>query len=60
MLRDIFHSIRGFEHFGMISMLLFVIFFILVLVYTFKMKKEDIDEYRRIPFNDTSHDQNIN
>jgi len=60
MLRDVFHSIRGFEQFGMISMFLFVIFFILVVIYTYNIKRKDIDEFRKIPFDDSTRDQNLN
>jgi cbb3-type cytochrome oxidase subunit 3 len=60
MLRDVLHSIRGLEHFGMISMLLFVAFFVLVLIYAYSIRKKDIDDYRKIPFDDSTPDQKIN
>jgi cbb3-type cytochrome oxidase subunit 3 len=59
MLRDIFQSIRGFEYFGVISMFIFVLFFILVILHTYSMRKKDIDEYSRIPFDDSTKDTKI-
>lgn len=59
MLRDVLHSIRGFEHFGMISMFIFIVFFALVLIYTYSIKKSDVDQYRKIPFDDSTPDKKI-
>ena len=32
-----------------ISMIIFIIFFMVILIYTLKIKKEDISEYSRMP-----------
>ena len=60
MLRDIFQSVRGFERFGLISMFVFVVFFILVVIYTYTLNKKDVDEFKQMPFDDSTKDQNIN
>ena len=60
MLRDIFQSIGGFEYFGVISMFIFTLFFILVILHTYSMRKKDIDEFSRIPFDDSTKDPKIN
>ena len=59
MLRDVFQSLRGVENFGVISMFIFAVFFILVIVHTLSLKKKDVDEFRNIPFDDAANDEKI-
>jgi hypothetical protein len=60
MLRDIFQSVSGFEHFGIISMILFGVFFVLVIIHTYSIKKKDVEDFSRIPFDDSTKDLNKN
>jgi hypothetical protein len=54
MLRDVFKSIGGFESYGMISMIIFVVFFALLLLHTFSLKKKDVEDFSRLPLDDFS------
>ena len=54
MLRDIFKSIGDIERYGLISMIAFVVFFFLLLLHTFSMKKNDVEDFSRMPLDDFS------
>jgi hypothetical protein len=54
MLRDIFKSIGGVERYGMISMIIFLIFFALLLLHTLTLKKNDVKDFSRMPLDDVS------
>ncbi len=54
MLRDIFKSIGGIESYGMISMIIFLVFFALLLLHTFSLKKNDVEDFSRMPLDDFS------
>jgi cbb3-type cytochrome oxidase subunit 3 len=60
MLRDVFQLVTGYENFGVISMFIFALFFTLVVVHTFSMKKKEVDEFSNIPFDDSTKDQRSN
>lgn len=53
MLRFITHVFKGIDGvsvYPIISLLIFVFFFLSVMIYVLKMKKKDIDELSQIPF----------
>ena len=54
MLRDVFKSIGGFESYGLISMIIFVVFFALLLLHTFSLKKKDVEKFSNMPLDDFS------
>ena len=54
MLRDIFKSVGGIESYGMISMIIFVVFFTLLLLYVLSLKKENVEDFSRMPLDDFS------
>lgn len=54
MLRDVFRSIGGFESYGLISMIIFVVFFALLLLHTLSLKRKDVEDFSRMPFDDCS------
>jgi len=54
MLRDIFKSIGGTENFGMVSMIIFVLFFVVLVLHTLLMRKKDVDDFSRMPLDDFS------
>ena len=56
MLRDLFQSASGIENFGLISLILFGVFFILVVIHTLSLKKRDVDEFSRLPLDDFDKD----
>lgn len=60
MYKDVLRAIEGVGIFPVISLLLFVFFFLLVLWGTFRAKKEIIDTMAAIPFeNDSKELTNI-
>ncbi|MFZ4523683.1 MAG: hypothetical protein ACOYNC_18420 [Bacteroidales bacterium] len=54
MLRDVFKSLEGFESYGLISMIIFVVFFALLLLHTASLKRKDVDDFSRMPLDDLS------
>jgi hypothetical protein len=54
MLRDLFSTLGGIEKYGIISTLIFLIFFVLLLVQVVSLKPRDMDEYSKMPLDDTS------
>jgi len=56
MLRDLFQSARGIESFGLISLIVFGVFFILLVIHTLSLKKKDVDEFSRLPLDDFDKD----
>ena len=60
MLRFIKHNLTGIdgvEIYPLISLLIFVIFFLFVITYVVRMKKSSIDELSSIPLEDDNDDQ---
>lgn len=56
MLRDLFKSLGGIEQYGMISTIIFVVFFIILIINTLYLNKKDVDDYSRMPLDDISKD----
>jgi cbb3-type cytochrome oxidase subunit 3 len=56
MLRDFFQSVRGFEYFGIVSTVIFLLFFILVVFHAYSIRKKDVEDFSRIPFDDSTRD----
>ena len=54
MLRDVFKSFGGFESYGLISMIIFVVFFALLIIHTFSLKKKKVYDFSRMPLEDFS------
>jgi hypothetical protein len=54
MLRDIYKSIGGFESYGLISMIIFVVFFALLILHTISIRKKDVEDFSRMPLDDVS------
>ena len=51
MLSEYLRAIEGIGAYQLISLLIFISFFIGVLVYVFRMKKEDADKMSQLPLN---------
>ncbi len=60
MLRDIFRSIGGIENYGILSTLIFVIFFALLTLHAVRRNKKDMDEFGRMPLDDGRKEINDN
>ena len=56
MLRDVFKSLGGYESYGLISMIIFVVFFALLILHTASLKKKDVEDFSRMPLDDLSKD----
>jgi len=54
MLRDVFASIGGFESYGLVAMIIFVVFFTLLILHTISIKKRDVDDFSRMPLDEIS------
>ncbi len=52
MLRDIFKTVGGYEGYGMVSMVIFFVFFTLLVLYAFSIRRKDLDDFSRMPFDD--------
>jgi hypothetical protein len=60
MLRDIFKTVGGFESYGLISMIIFVVFFALLILHTFSLKRKDVEDFSRMPLDDISKESDEN
>jgi hypothetical protein len=53
MLRQVFESVRGVDGFGIVSMMIFIVFFTLVVIRAVRLDKSEVDEFRNIPFDES-------
>jgi hypothetical protein len=60
MLRDVFRSLGGFESYGLISMVIFLVFFAMLLLHTLTLKRKDVEDFSRMPLDDKSNDSQDN
>jgi cbb3-type cytochrome oxidase subunit 3 len=56
MLRDVFQLLKGVERYGVISTLIFVVFFGGVILHSLSLRKKDAEDYSRMPFEDSTKD----
>ncbi|MCX6249390.1 MAG: hypothetical protein NTX61_01430 [Bacteroidetes bacterium] len=56
MLSDIFKSVAGIDNYGLISTILFLVFFGLVVIHTLSLKKKDVDDFSKLPFDNSTKD----
>ena len=47
---------KGVDHYGMISTLIFVVFFAGVVIHTLSIRKKDVETFSRMPFDDSVND----
>ena len=52
MIRDIFNSLGGINHFGVISTAIFLLFFIFLIINAIFLDKQHADRYGRMPLDD--------
>ena len=57
MLRDIFSTIGGTNPFGILSMIIFVAFFVFLIINTVTLKAKDVEDFSRLPFEDNTKEQ---
>ena len=53
MIKDVLQSISNVEIFAIISLLLILTSFIVILVYTLKIKREDLKRFSRLPLDES-------
>jgi hypothetical protein len=53
MIKDVLQSISNVEIFAIISLLLILTSFIVILVYTLKINKEDLKRFSRLPLDES-------
>ncbi|MFC1475016.1 cbb3-type cytochrome c oxidase subunit 3 [Candidatus Zixiibacteriota bacterium] len=56
MFSDVLQNIDGVEIFPIISLLIFFLFFISVIIWTFKIDKNVIDKLSKLPLDNTPHE----
>lgn len=56
MFNDIFQSVNGINNYGLISTLIFFVFFTMVVLHTFSIKKHDLDDFSEMPFDDATEE----
>lgn len=56
-IKHYFESIAGIEIYPIISLVLFMLFFVLLTIYVLRLKKEDVQRMANVPLdNDESHE----
>jgi TRAP-type C4-dicarboxylate transport system permease small subunit len=58
LVREYLVTVAGAHIYAIISMLLFLVVFILMIYYTYSIRKEDIGHFSKLPLEDDEHDQN--
>ena len=59
MIRNLLQSIEGVEIYPLISLVVFIIFFVVILVWMFKIDKNYIKEMEQLPL-DSNNNRNLN
>jgi len=59
MIRNLLQSIEGVEIYPLISLVVFIIFFLVILVWMFKIDKNYIKEMEQLPL-DSNNNRNLN
>ena len=59
MIRNLLQSIEGVEIYPLISLVVFIIFFVVILVWMFKIDKNYIKEMEKLPL-DSNNNRNLN
>ncbi|MEI8006929.1 MAG: cbb3-type cytochrome c oxidase subunit 3 [Bacteroidota bacterium] len=58
MFSEIFQSVNGINYYGLISTVIFFVFFAAVALHAFSMKNEELSDFSRMPFEDDTKDSN--
>ncbi len=58
MFNQVFQSVSGINNYGLISTIIFIVFFTAVVLHAFSIKKQDLSEFSRLPFEDETKDSN--
>jgi len=58
MFSEIFQSVNGINYYGLISTIIFFVFFTAVALHAFSMKKEELSDFSHMPFEDETKDSN--
>ncbi|MEI6704642.1 MAG: CcoQ/FixQ family Cbb3-type cytochrome c oxidase assembly chaperone [Deltaproteobacteria bacterium] len=58
MFNQVFQSVSGINNYGLVSTIIFLVFFTVVVLHAFSIKKQDLSEFSRLPFEDETKDSN--
>ena len=58
MFTQVFQSVSGINSYGLVSTIIFFVFFSGMAIYAFSEKKERLSEFSRMPFEDETNDSN--
>ena len=58
LIKEYIGSMAGAQIFDIIAMIIFIAVFIILIIHTYSLKKEDIREYSRLPLEESEADQN--
>jgi cbb3-type cytochrome oxidase subunit 3 len=58
LIKEYLVSVAGAHIYAIISMMLFLFIFILMIYYTYSIRKEDIGNFSKMPLEDGEQDQN--
>ncbi|MEI7490021.1 MAG: CcoQ/FixQ family Cbb3-type cytochrome c oxidase assembly chaperone [Bacteroidota bacterium] len=58
MFNQVFQSVSGINNYGLISTIIFVVFFTMVVAHAFSIRKNELSEFSRMPFEDETKDSN--
>ncbi len=59
MYKYIISGIDGAQNFGLISLVIFITFFVLLLLWTFSTRKTYIDHMRKLPLDDENENKTL-
>ncbi len=60
MYKEILQSIEGVEIYPIISLIVFIVFFVGITIWLLRMKKDYINEMKNLPLNNNEENQNLN
>lgn len=60
LVKELFGGIEGIQIFGIISTILFIIAFLMMLIHTFSLKKEEVAEIKEMPLEEDQDMLNSN
>ena len=56
LVKELLGSVAGAQIFGIISMIIFIVTFILMLIHTYSLRKDEIKEFSKLPLEDNEAD----
>jgi cbb3-type cytochrome oxidase subunit 3 len=60
LIKEYLGSIAGVHVFAIIAMLIFLLMFLFMIYHTYSLRKEDVNNYSKLPLEEDESDQNKN